>query len=91
MLAFRDASTRRILSEILPSVRLLTVLHPEYSQSRVRRSYAPNRFCLSRSLGGVFNSIYPSLAELLAGPCIFAVRWRLPQTPVMQSGIRLCS
>ena len=29
MLAFRDASTRRILPEILPSVRFLAVLHPE--------------------------------------------------------------
>src|SRR5438874_12223585 len=59
-----------------------SILNPEYSQSRVRRSYAPNRFCLSRSLGGGFNSIYPSLAELIAGPCIFAVRCRLPQTPI---------
>jgi hypothetical protein len=58
MLALQDASTRRTPPEILPSVRLLAVLHPEYSQSWARRSYVPFPFPLSSSSGARETAVF---------------------------------
>src|SRR5205823_13636748 len=68
-----------LLKSCLPFVSSrFSILNPEYSQSRVRRSYAPNPFCLSSRSGGGLNSFSPSFAEFLPGSCIAAVRWCSP-------------